>query len=56
MTEKKKKSKSTTKKAKKSGSKKKATSTMAACAKAWNKSDKKGKYTSFVKKYFKDHY
>lgn len=53
MTEKKK--KSTTKK-KKTGGKKKATNTMAACAKAWNKSDKKGKYTAFVKKYFKEHY
>ncbi len=55
MAEKKKKSKSTTKK-KKTGGKKKATSTMAKCAKAWNKSSKSGKYTDFVKKFFKANY
>lgn len=41
---------------KKTGSKKnKAPNMMKDCAKAWNKSDKKGKYTSFVKAYFKKH-
>lgn len=41
---------------KKSGKTKKATNTMKECAKAWNKSDKKGKYTSFVKSFFKKHF
>lgn len=53
MAEKKRKSKSTKKK---TGGKKKASDTMKACGKAWSKSDKKGSYTAFVKKYFKEHY
>lgn len=53
MAEKKRKSKSTKKK---TGGKKKASNTMSACAKAWQKSSKKGAYTAFVKKYFKEHY
>lgn len=52
MTEKKPKSKKS-KKTKKSKSS--APQMMKACAKAWKASDKKGKYTSFVKKYFKEH-
>lgn len=52
MAETKKKSKS---KSKSKKGTKKATSMMKECAKAWNKSDKKGKYTAFVKKYFKEH-
>lgn len=57
MAETKKKSTKTKKPKSKSKSKKtiKATSMMKDCAKAWQKSDKKGKYTSFVKKYFKEH-
>jgi len=51
MAEKTKKRKSTKKKSGKS----KATSTMKDAAKAWNKSDKRGKYTSFVKAFFKKH-
>jgi len=48
------------KKSKKSGSKKsgalkKAQGMMSKAAKAWNSSDKKGKYTAFIKKYFKEH-
>ena len=47
------------KKSKKSGSKKsgmkKAQSMMSKAAKAWNASDKTGKYTTFIKKYFKEH-
>lgn len=31
----------------------KATSTMKQAAKAWNASSKRGKYTDFVKKFFK---
>lgn len=55
MTDKKKKSKTKSKSKSKSSGRKKANTMMAAAAKAWNKSDKKGKYTAFVKKYFKEH-
>lgn len=51
MTEKKK----STKKTKGTKSLVKAQSMMKKCAKAWNASEKKGKYTDFVRKYFKEH-
>ncbi len=42
-------------KSKKTGGKTKAQSMMKKCAEAWHKSDKKGKYTAFVKKFFREH-
>lgn len=42
-------------KRKKSAGMKKAQTLMSKAARAWNASSKKGKYTAFVKKFFKDH-